>query len=125
MSQNPADTTVTCQVCNRTYTPSPEDDFYTDGNNPTIGRCEMCLIVEGFSAPEKPDPVPLPSEEHVLQVCKRGQGPLTCRYLIFGATEVACAKGTDIGVIIDQRSVEGTMKSKGDNCSGPPGFKPN
>lgn len=127
MSENPIDAKmaeVTCRVCGRTYSPSPMDDFYQD-DGATTGRCDGCFMRDVFSAQAKSQPATLPSEQHITSVCKRGQGSETCRYLSFGGQGFVCAKGTDIGTIIDRRSAEGTMKSKGNNCSGPPNFTPN
>lgn len=59
-------------------------------------------------------------------LCKFGKGAETCSFLsmtvVVGFT---CEKGSGIEDIIRSRRAEGTMKAKGDNCSGPPNFTPN
>jgi hypothetical protein len=52
-----------------------------------------------------------------------GQGNATCAFLSFRGY-FACAKGTSVGNLINQRLAEKTMKAQGDNCSGPPDFVP-
>lgn len=76
--------------------------------------------------------------EHVKQVCKIGQGPACCRYLLFGLDGWECAKmNHDTGVktlrhmidgtvpesmtakeIIDRNVASGASVSAGDNCEG-------
>lgn len=70
------------------------------------------------------DPEPVPNKEHLNQVCKLGQGKEVCRYLCFHRGKMACAKGSALQSIIDERSAQGTMSAKGDNCSGPSEFRP-
>lgn len=61
------------------------------------------------------------TSDHIKNVCKIGQGELTCSYLLMGADGYRCCKGTEIENIILQRLAAGTMKSKGDNCEGTTG----
>lgn len=64
------------------------------------------------------------TEEHVRQICKFGQGESTCSFLIVHPKGGwGCAKGTSMEPGIWQRRTEGSLGSKGDNCSGPPDFK--
>ena len=60
----------------------------------------------------------------VKNLCKIGKGPKTCSFLGMGAGAVwRCLKGSELeATIIERRS---SMGAKGDNCSGPPDFKPN
>ncbi|MBU6231096.1 MAG: hypothetical protein KGI45_01080 [Patescibacteria group bacterium] len=67
------------------------------------------------------EPTPL-SEDRVKTLCKMGRGPDTCSFLIAG-TGMCCAKGSVFEQAILERRP--TMKAQGDNCSGPPEFKPN
>lgn len=111
---------VTCRVCHKTYVPSPLNDFYLDGDNPKIGRCERCLISEEF---KKSDPVVVPTDKIGL-LCKPGQGVTTCSFLLAGRDGFMCSKGTGFQAEIDKRRAAGTMGAKGNNCSGPPHYKP-
>jgi hypothetical protein len=47
---------VTCRCCKRTYTCTPEDDYYGPGEDkaagPQDGVCFKCLLVEGGYDPE-------------------------------------------------------------------------
>lgn len=114
---------VTCRVCERIYTPSVQDDFYPDDDDPTKGRCERCLFAEVLK-PKPRDPVLLPSG-YEDRVCKKGQGAATCCFLGMGGhpTGMKCLKGSDFEPAIRENMTRGTMRAKGDNCSGPPEFK--
>jgi hypothetical protein len=63
--------------------------------------------------------------EHVEKVCKPGCGEETCRYLASRQLpDYFCAKGDkDLLKFIELRVAQGTLGSKGDNCSGPPDYK--
>jgi hypothetical protein len=41
---------VACRACGRTYTCTPEDDYY-DADTPTSGVCLSCLLKEGARKP--------------------------------------------------------------------------
>jgi hypothetical protein len=56
--------------------------------------------------------------EHVKDVCKIGQGPECCRYLLMDGGGALCGKGTPTAAVIDQRVLAGTYGSVGDNCEG-------
>lgn len=56
--------------------------------------------------------------EHVLNVCKIGQGNKCCRYLVMGTEGFECAKGTSLQVHLDERVYNNTMTAQGDNCEG-------
>lgn len=63
-------------------------------------------------------------ETRVKILCNARQGKAICSFLIMaGGAGMCCAKGSSMeNVILGRRS---TMKSQGDNCSGPPDFTPN
>jgi hypothetical protein len=56
--------------------------------------------------------------EHVKNVCKIGQGPECCRYLLIDGNGPLCGKRTAVALEIDQRVLAGTYSSVGDNCEG-------
>jgi len=112
----------TCRKCNHTFIPSFMLDFYPDGKDPEVGLCERCMMAEAF-AKSFTGPTPI-SEEHSVSVCKRGKGSETCSFLVFGK-ELCCAKGSNLEPTLRKRIAEKTISSLGDNCSGPPEFKPN
>jgi hypothetical protein len=59
------------------------------------------------------------SEKHITEICKRGQGKLTCSYLAFGGDGFICAKNDPaVKAVIDQRRSQKTMNAMGDNCEG-------
>ncbi len=61
-------------------------------------------------------------EKQIKNVCRPGQGAKTCSFLLAGPDGMECAKGTPLeGMIWARRS---TMNAKGENCSGPPNFRP-
>lgn len=64
------------------------------------------------------------TSDHVKKVCNPGQGAKTCSFLIGGAGGLECAKGTMWQAQIAERRAAKTMDARGDNCSGPPNFKP-
>lgn len=58
------------------------------------------------------------SEEHLLNVCKRGQKEC-CAYIGFGPDGWECLKvKPGMKATIDARLAEGSMRAKGDNCAG-------
>jgi len=60
-------------------------------------------------------------EEHLANVCKRGQGEACCRYAaLTPGTGYTCEKFTDLGPYLNQRLAAGQLRSKGDNCPGLP-----
>ena len=71
-----------------------------------------------------PDPTPEAGKtierEHLLSVCRLGQGAACCRYIIVSGSGIECAKGSPLQAGLDART---KMTAKGDNCSGPPDFK--
>ena len=62
------------------------------------------------------------TNDHADLVCHLGTGEQTCSFLTLGANGFECAKGTEVEQVILKRRAEGTMKAKGDCCSGPPDF---
>jgi hypothetical protein len=60
------------------------------------------------------------SEVHVELVCRIGQGPATCAFLLMDpGVGMICAKGTGgVEAEIRRRLAAGTMGAKGDNCPG-------
>jgi hypothetical protein len=119
MSVQTADTSkeVTCRECGATYVPNFVRDFYPDGADPKIGRCESCVMSQAFS-PKKID------ADKLKSVCKLGEQQETCSYLIAGADGFECAKGSSLHREIQQRREAGTIRAMGDNCQGPPDYKP-
>jgi len=63
-------------------------------------------------------------KEHLKNVCKLGRGAVTCSYLGMGTEGAECLKSTSFQRIINQRRAEKSIRAIGDNCSGPPNFKP-
>jgi len=59
------------------------------------------------------------SEEHIENICKRGQGKETCRYLTVRPNGWACAKlDPAIKYVLDSLVLANRTKSHGDNCDG-------
>lgn len=57
--------------------------------------------------------------DHARNVCKIGQGAECCRYLtVAGAHGWSCEKYSNLGLLIDQRFMEGRMVAQGNNCPG-------
>jgi hypothetical protein len=112
---------VTCMDCGKTFVPSFRFDFYQDDTNPEVGRCERCMMAKEFAQPVlgEPSKLPLGYDENV---CKKGRDELTCSFLGFAGTGFSCLKGSSFEFTILQKKAEGSMGSKGDNCSGPPDF---
>ena len=116
---------VTCRKCGRNFVPSFNFDFYADGDDPTIGLCESCMMNEMFSSsPQNADPSPLPAG-YETEVCKLGAGKDTCAFLAIAPGGTRCVKGSGIEATIRTRLRDGSMGAQGDNCSGPPDFTPN
>jgi hypothetical protein len=67
--------------------------------------------------------MPVPSESHIVNVCKLGLGAATCSFLAYDG-QWSCVKGTRFAALIEARRREKSMKAMGDNCSGPPQFTP-
>lgn len=111
---------VTCRVCHVTYVPDFINDFYADGTDPKVGRCERCVMSEAFGINTKsPHALPKGYED---SVCKIGKGTATCAFLTLGPEGVRCGKDSAVEKAIRERLAEGTMRSRGDNCSGSPNF---
>lgn len=110
---------VECRTCHRQFVPSFEFDYYGADENGKNGQCERCMMREAFGG-EKPEPVALPSGEHINLVCRRKTGSGPCRFLSSGAKGMVCAKGSTLEATIQQQVEH--MRSRGDNCSGPPDF---
>lgn len=54
-------------------------------------------------------------------VCKIGQGPDCCRYLVANAKGIQCGKlDTSLHRTIDARVASNTFTAKGDHCDGLP-----
>lgn len=56
--------------------------------------------------------------EHILNVCKIGQGHDCCRYLVMGTEGFECAKHTELKTLLDNRVATETITARGDNCEG-------
>jgi len=108
---------VRCMDCGSVYVPGLENDFYTEGDDPKIGRCEKCMVSKILSP--RPSPVII-SEETSKEICKRGQGEDCCRYLMNNGGNWNCGKGSNFEAMINEKA--GTMSAKSNNCSGPPNF---
>jgi hypothetical protein len=115
--------TVTCHTCKKTWVPSMFDDFYSVGNDPTVGQCERCMLSAAFGKntqePQKP-----PSAEHLKTVCRHQKGPLTCAFLGVEPGGLVCLKNSMFEPEIRARLSEDSMVAKGDYCSGVPAFTP-
>lgn len=62
-----------------------------------------------------------PTDEHAKSVCRYGQQELTCRFLLMDGAGWRCGKDSEpLMIVLALRE----MKAKGDNCYGPPEFKP-
>lgn len=109
---------VTCMDCEEKFVPSSAFDFYPDGDDPKIGRCEKCLMAKAF---DKPSESPLPPN-YEDTVCKPRKGEETCSFLGMTGKGFHCLKNSSWEKEIRQRRSEGSMGAKGDNCSGPPDF---
>lgn len=59
-----------------------------------------------------------PDDEWTMQVCKRGQGEASCRYLSFSRKGWGCLKLTEEKAYLDGRVAAGTIGARGDNCEG-------
>ncbi len=64
------------------------------------------------------------ANDHVMSVCRSSTPGATCSYLTMSINGWECAKGTPFEDVIHQRREAGTMNAMGDNCQGPPDFKP-
>jgi hypothetical protein len=64
------------------------------------------------------------TDEFVKRVCAPPpRGPSTCSYLLAGAGGWVCAKTEyRLTQAINERRTAGTIRAKGDNCTGPPLF---
>lgn len=56
------------------------------------------------------------SKEHIVNVCKIGQGKDCCRYLLCGATGFECGKLGPLKGMLDNRV--SYMLAQSDNCEG-------
>lgn len=59
-------------------------------------------------------------KQYAVEICKLGQGPPCCSYLVVGPQGLECAKLGSLRTLIDTRRAAGTMKAMGDNCDGQP-----
>jgi hypothetical protein len=111
---------VICRQCGcGPYVPDFKNDFYVDDvDGPGTGLCEKCFLHNAL-APK--DPVIIEGI-HVEDVCRKSGGAAVCRFLVL-SDGFKCAKGSRLEEYIQSRLK--TMGAKGDNCSGPPEFKPN
>ena len=72
-------------------------------------------------------PVTALTQPHMREMCKQGQGEAACAFLVFDPAAMApsCAKGTTLAPLLARRREAKMIRSRGDNCSGPPDFTPN
>lgn len=115
---------VTCRKCKLTFTPSFSFDFYPDGEDPTVGQCENCLMKETFAGTSSKSGSSALPARYRDTICRVGKGAATCSFLLFGGNEFECAKGSTFEPPIRERLREGSMNARGDNCSGSPDFTP-
>jgi hypothetical protein len=115
----------TCSKCGRTFIPSFLFDFYPEPTkeNPKAGLCEICFMSKIFSGQTATNvsPVSIP-KGYQDAVCKKGKGKITCSFLGFGEGGFICLKGSSMETVIRGKLRDGSMRAKGDNCSGPPQF---
>jgi hypothetical protein len=111
----------TCRKCHKTFVPSFVFDFYPDGDDPKVGLCEQCLMEKINTRPPMREPITV-SPRHAERICKIGQGRMTCSFLAVTGSSFKCLK--DSGMELSTEAREKTMTARGDNCSGPPDFKP-
>lgn len=124
----PESTEAQCRKCKTKFIPSFVNDFYEDGvDGPGTGLCESCMMNEVFNQPPKD----LPTPEWVDTVCRKGQGPATCIFLVIppaGESKVGamfmCAKGSRMNNMIAERAQQGKMVARSCNCTGHPAFQP-
>ena len=64
------------------------------------------------------------TQDQVDSLCLFGAGEKCCSFLMNGPGGWACAKGTDFEALLQARRNAGTIRARGDNCAGPPGFEP-
>jgi len=117
-----------CSRCGHTFVPSLFFDFYPTptADDPNAGICERCQMEELLSGEQavvvlNTEPVRIP-DGYGKTMCKEGQGEATCSFLAVGAVGLVCLKCSSMEANIRNRLREGSMGSKGDNCSGPPDF---
>jgi hypothetical protein len=63
------------------------------------------------------------NDAHLATACHPGKGETTCAYLTFGPGGWCCAKKSDLQQMIELKLAAGTIRAKGNNCSGPPHFE--
>lgn len=56
-------------------------------------------------------------DAHLVKVCKRSSGPLSCRYIVQSIIGHICVKNTPIRSAIDLK-VDDKWLAKGNNCDG-------
>lgn len=68
----------------------------------------------------------VPSQAHLLLICRFGKGPACCSFLVFDPSRggFSCVKGSPLEMTIYARIASGTITAKGDGCDGPPNFQP-
>ncbi len=59
------------------------------------------------------------------ETCAPEPGPKACSFLVMRAEGWQCAKGSLFEEMLRERRAAGTIRSMGDNCSGPPNFTHN
>ena len=59
-----------------------------------------------------------PTQKHVIEICKMGQGKETCRYLATGSRWECLKTSCLLKKNIDKKVENGEMIAKGDNCQG-------
>lgn len=63
------------------------------------------------------------NEQHLNEVCRPGQGAISCSYLGMGGAGWRCLKIHDgLKDAIDARRAANTMRAMGDNCEGDSDF---
>lgn len=82
---------------------------------------EQKPMVELVNVPPMPagDAKTPPDDAWTVDVCKRGMGSATCRYLTLTGDGWSCAKGNlHLKTMIDAKVLNGIFTSAGDNCTG-------
>ncbi|MBU3942765.1 hypothetical protein KKA24_02160 [Patescibacteria group bacterium] len=63
-----------------------------------------------------------PTQKHVIEICKMGQGKETCRYLAVGSSWECLKTNCSLRKNINKRVEINEIIAKGDNCEGPLGL---
>lgn len=104
----------TCSKCGKEWVPSFSDDCYSVNG---VDLCEGCALAD-LMKPREPVPI---EESHVENVCIPRQSA-TCAFLGVSPEGFSCLKSSDLEDAIREKLRNGSLRNKGDNCSGPAHF---